>query len=138
MMSLEEKVVKLPFDLFDRLIKYSELEFNWYIHNPIKYSLILNTFFKNDSGIYQKIEERYNLKGQHIYYKLLDNIDSNKIKGDKQKTINILKWVLKGFNEDFINRVQAQSRTDIENIKNEYIVSLTEYIEVLKVGLYKM
>lgn len=136
-MSSKDKISNLPVDLFDRLIKYSELEFDWYIHNPVKYKLMINTFFNNETKIYEKIEERYNLKGQDIYNKLLNDIDSNMLRWEKQKTIDILKWVLKGFNEGFIKKVQVQNRTDIEKIKSEYIVCLTEHIEILKTGLYK-
>lgn len=31
----------------------------------------------------------------------------------------------------------TQNRTDVDNIKNEYMVSLAAYMEVLKNGLYK-
>lgn len=133
--SLEEKTGSLPKDLFKRVIKYSELEFAWYIQNPDKCKLITKAFIKSDTEIYQKIETRYNLTGQGIYYKLLEDIDTEQFMWDRQKTIDILKWFLKGFNEDFISRAEVQSNIDIANIKNEYVKSLTEHMEILKVGL---
>lgn len=133
--SLEEKTGSLPKDLFKRVIKYSELEFSWYIQNPDKCKLITKAFIKSDTEIYQKVETRYNLMGQDIYYKLLEDIDTKQFKWDKQKTIDILKWFLKGFNEDFINKAKVQNNIEIANTRNEYVKSLTEYVEVLKEGL---
>jgi len=135
MSSLEEKTDSLPKDLFKRVIKYSELEFAWYIQNPDKYKLIIKAFKKSDTEIYRKVETRYNLMGQGIYYKLLEDIDTKQFKWDKRKTINILKWFLIGFNEDFINQTEVQVNIEIDNIRNEYVKMLTEYLEVLKEGL---
>ena len=137
MSSLGEKVVDLPDELFKRVIKYSELEFAWYIKHPEKYKIILNAFTKNDTEIYQKTEERYRLKEQDIYYKLLENIDTTELKWDKQKTMDILKWFLKGFNDDFMDRVKVMSNVQIESIRNEYVKMLTEHMEILKLGLKK-
>lgn len=89
MVSLKEKAA-LPTDLFDRLMKYSELEFNWYIDHPIQYHLIIQAFSKNNTEIYQKTESRYHLKEQDIYYKLLFDIDSHALSGDKKTTLDIL------------------------------------------------
>lgn len=135
MVNLEEKVAILPTDLFHRVIKYSEFEFTWYINNPNKYKLIINAFCKNDTEIYQKTEQRYNLREEDIYYKLLDDIPTNHFKGHKQKTADILKWFLKGFNEDFISKVQIQNCIYIENIRDEYVNRLTEHMEILRKGL---
>lgn len=135
MLNLKEKLDKLPTDLFKRVIKYSELEFDWYINNPKKYKLIINAFGKNDTEIYQKTKTRYNLIGQDIYYKILGDISINQFKFDKQKTIDILKWFLKGFNEEFINKVHVQNCTDIDYIRDKYVESLSEHMEVLKNGL---
>jgi len=135
--SLGEKTESLPKDLFKRVIKYSELEFAWYNQNPDKCKLITKAFIKSDTEIYQKIESRYNLAGQDIYYKLLEDIDTKQFKWDKQKTIDVLKWFLKGFNEDFMSTTEVQSSIEIANIKNEYVKSLTEYMKILKVGITK-
>lgn len=137
MSSLEKEVNDLPVDLFKRVIKYSELEFTWYIQHPEKYMIILNAFTKNDTEIYHKTEARYSLMEQDIYYKSLENIDTAQLKGDKQKTIDILKWFLKGFNEDFVSRIQVDNNAEIDSIRNEYVKSLTEYMEILKVGFTK-
>ena len=135
--SLDEKTGMLPKDLFKRVIKYSEFEFAWYMQNPDKCKLIIKAFMKSDTEIYQKVEARYNLTGQEIYYKLLEDIDTDQFKWDKQKTIDILKWFLKGFNEDFISKTEVQNSMDIADIRNEYVKSLTEHMEILKLGLMK-
>lgn len=132
---LEKETALLPSELFERIIRYSELEFTWYMEHPEKYQLIVTAFAKSNTEIYQKTEARYGLKGQDIYYKLMDSIDTKQLKWEKQKTVDILKWFLKGFNEDFISRVGQFNKAEINRIKNEYVKELGEYMEVLKEGL---
>ena len=132
---LEQETSDLPKELFERIIKYSELEFSWYVKNPDKCKLIISAFTRNDTAIYQKIEMRYGLKGQDIYYKLLEDMDISMLKGDKQKTVDILKWFLKGFNEDFIAHIQIQDDTNIDSLQHEYVKSLTDHIKILKCGI---
>lgn len=134
--SLNETLVSLPNDLFKRVIQYSEWEFSWYIQNPDKFQLIFNAFSKNESDIYQKIEARFNYESQNIYYSLLEDIDTKPFKWDKRKTIDMLKWVLQGFNEEFISKIDVKKDniSQLDRLKNEYVNCLTDYMEMLKKG----
>ena len=134
---LKEKVNDLSKELFQRIIEYSALEFSWYILNPEKSKIIVNAFSKTDTDISQKIEMRYGKKEQDIYYWLLQDVDTSLFRWDKKKTIEILKWFLKGFNDDFLRLSQEENYNDFEKLKKEYINSLSEYIEMLKKGLVK-
>lgn len=60
---------------------------------------------------------KYGNSGQDIYYWLLQDIDTVQFRWNKQKTIDILKWFLKGFNEDFLSGVQIQNNFDFEKTK---------------------
>lgn len=51
-------------------------------------------------------------------------------------TIDILKWFLKGFNEDFIGNMKMEQH-DFERIKNDYVKSLVAHMDMLKNGLLK-
>lgn len=134
-MSLSQKISILPKDLFERIIRYSELEFAWYIKHPIECKLITFAFTKSDTSIYREIEVRYHLKEQDIYYKLLEDIDTSMLKWDKKKTFDILKWFLKGFNEDFMTHIQEQDNLDISKLQHEYVKCISEHITILKYGL---
>lgn len=134
--SLEKKTQDFSPDLFQRVIEYSILEFSWYIQNPEKAKLIIDAFTKNDTEIYQKTIKRYDLKEMDHYYRLTKEIELSEFRWDKPKTIAILKWFLKGFNEDFLKNVQLNNNS-FKQIQNEYVKSLTEYIEILKTGLLK-
>lgn len=125
----------LPDDLFERIIKYSEFEFSWYIQNPEKYNLIIKAFSKNDTDIYRKTETRYNYASQDIYNDLLADIDTTQFKWSKEKTSDVLRWFLKGFNEDFVSRsIAVCENINLDIIKNEYVKCLTDYMEILKQG----
>ncbi len=132
---LKADVATLPLDLFERTIQYSELEFVWYIKHPEKFKLITTAFSQTDDKLRQKIENRYSLQGQDIFYEILADIDTTTLKWDKQKTADILKWFLLGFKEDFISHIQPESFSNIELIRHEYVKSLTSYMTILKSGL---
>lgn len=135
MASLSHEIALLPKGLFERIIKYSELEFAWYVKHPQKCKMIVAAFTKTDTEIYQRVEARYGLEGQHIYYELLKDIDISNLKCEQKKAFDILKWFLNGFNQDFLSRIQIQDNTNINDIQQEYAKALTNYIEILKYGL---
>lgn len=134
--NLEKMTSNLPPELFQRVIEYSILEFTWYSHNLEKAKLVMGAFKKNDTEIYRKTMERYKIKEINVYYKLLEDIDLSNLRWDKQKTINLLKWFLKGFNEEFLGSVEIDNYS-FEHIQNEYIKRLTDYMEILKIGLLR-
>ncbi|MGN0250787.1 MAG: TetR/AcrR family transcriptional regulator [Oliverpabstia sp.] len=134
--ALEKDAVALSTKLFQRVIEYSALEFSWYIKNPEKSRLVIGAFAKKDTEIYRKTVERYGIIESDIYYKLLENVDLSNFRGDRQKTVDILKWFLKGFNEDFLQHIQNND-SSFESLKHEYVQSLTEHMEILKNGLWK-
>lgn len=134
--NLNKQTPTLSPELFQRVIEYSALEFSWYAQNPEKSKLIIDAFKKSDTEIYRKTANRYELKDSDIYYKLLENIDLSNFRWEKQKTIDILKWFLKGFNENFLEHIQNESYS-FEHLHNEYVRNLTEYMEILKTGLLK-
>lgn len=137
MANMLQEMSTLPKGLFERIIKYSELEFIWYANHPNKCKLIATAFTKTDTEVYRKVEARYGLEGQNIYYELLKDVDISILSCEKEKALDILKWFLTGFNEDFLSHVQIQDNINIDNMQQEYVINLTEYISILKCGLIK-
>ncbi len=135
--SLEEKINTLSSDLFQRIIEYSILEFSWYMLHPEKSKIIVRAFTKSDTDIYRKTIVKYGNREENIYNWFLQNIDTAQFRWDRQKTIDIIKWLLKGFNDDFLTKIQKQDYLNFEIIEKEYIKDLSEYIEMVKVGIIK-
>ncbi len=135
--SLEEKVNTFSTDIFQRKIEYAVLEFSWYILHPQKAKMIVRAFTKSDTDIYRKTVLKYGNREQDIYYWLLQDIDTAQFRWDRQKTVAMIKWFLKGFNDDFLTRIQKQAYSDLEMIEKEYVKDLSEYIEMLKAGIVK-
>lgn len=133
---LEQEKITLSKDFFQRVFEYSAMELSWYIQNPIKAKLIINAFTKDDSDIYHKTIKRYGVKELDIYNKLLEDVDFDRFRCDKEKAVNIIKWFLKGFNEDFLEHIQHDTNS-LENLHNEYLHKINEYIVFLKTGLLK-
>ncbi len=133
---LNDKMDSFSNDLFQRIIEYSEMEFAWYIQNPGKCKIIVGAFTKN-GGMYEKIEARYGLAGDDIYYRLLEYVDTQGLRWPHEKTANTLRWFLKGFNEDFMNRDHVRGGAEIDVLRDEYVRCLAEYIDALKQGLLR-
>ncbi|MBU5311355.1 hypothetical protein KQI38_04895 [Tissierella carlieri] len=55
-------------------------------------------------------------------------------KWEKERVLNIIKWVLEGLNEKFIK--EADQYTNINDIKDCYMEELRKYVEILRKGLY--
>lgn len=135
--SLEEKINTLSTDLFQRIVEFSVLEFSWYILYPEKSKMIVKAFTKDDTDIYKKTVLKYGYREQELYYWFLQDIDTTQFRWNRQKTLAMIKWFLKGFNDDFLTRIQRQAYSDFEMIEKEYEKELSEYIKILKAGIVK-
>jgi TetR/AcrR family transcriptional regulator len=126
---LAGEMTNLKGDLFDRTIRYAELEFAWYMQNPEKYRLFKKAFVKNDTEIFKETEQRYALEGNEVFYRLFEDVDTR----EKEKFLDILKWFLQGFNEAFMEEMRTQD--NINEVKDAYLKRLNAYMAILKEGL---
>ena len=79
--------------------------------------MIVRAFTQSDTDIYRKTVLKYGNREQDIYYWLLQDIDTAQFRWDRQKTVAMIKWFLKGFNDDFLTRIQKQDYSDLELIE---------------------
>ena len=132
--NLKDELLKLEGDIFKIILIYAEAEFNWCIENIDKYKLLKRAFINDNSKIYVKTIERYKLIGDSFYYKILENAEMQGLNWEKQKVLNVLKWILEGLNEKFIK--EAGQYSNISDIKDCYLKELRNYMEMMKKGLY--
>lgn len=133
MKDIESGLGDLSTKLFQRIIDYSALEISWYIKNPVKGSLMIGAAIESAAEIRSKMIERYGVKGENIYYGLLEGIEEEELQTSKDKIADIIKWVLEGFNKVFLEKADIKKES-FEQLKEEYIQKLTDYIEILKKG----
>lgn len=133
--ALEKDVNTLSTDLFQRIEEYAVLEFSWHIMYPEKSRMIVRAFSKNDPALYKKTILKYGDREQELYYRFMQDVDTSCFRWDRQKTIDLIKWFLKGFNEDFLEQIQKQQNTDLEKAKKDYVKNLSEYMKILKEGI---
>lgn len=131
---LKDELSKLKGELFQFILKYAEIEFNWYIKNIDKYNLINRAFNDDNSSIYKKTVERYKLTGLSFYNNIIESAEIQELRWDRERILNIIRWVLEGLNEKFIK--EADGYSNINDIKDCYMRELGEYIEILKKGMY--
>ncbi len=125
---------KLPKDLFDRVVEYSATEISWYVANPVKGKFIISVASETGTAIGKKIISRYGEKSTDIYESLLKDIDMSGLHGSRKEVTDILRWVLKGFNADYLSSL-SNDYIDIEKVKKDYIKQLKSHLKVLKSGL---
>lgn len=134
-MGLAQETRALSKNLFERIVQYSEIEFAWYLVHPEKCRMITSAFTRSDTAIYRKIEARYGERGREIYDGLLEDVDISALRLDKKKTADMVRWFLKGFNEEFITGMQAWCDRDVDGMRREYLERLADYMVILKSGL---
>lgn len=132
---LKEKANTLSADLFQRITDYSVMEFSWYILHPAEALLIVKAFTESDTDIYRKTVLKYGSVEQDLYYWFLQDIDTTGFQWDRQKTVDLIKWFLKGFNQDFLAQIPRLPDVDFEKTKQKYEKELSEYMEMLKNGI---
>lgn len=133
MKDMESGLRDLSTKLFQRIIDYSVLEISWYIKNPVKGRLVIGAAVERDAEIRSKIIERYGVKGENIYHGLLEGIEEEYFHASKDMIADIIKWVLEGYNKNFLKKADIKKES-FEQLKEEYILNLADYIEILKKG----
>lgn len=123
------QIKELPDEVFARIIKYSEYEFEWLVKNPIKYKLIKGVFLETDEEIRVKIERIYISRDIEMFNKIMKDVDWGEENTNIERMINIVKWFLKGFNEEF---EKTHDDGDLNISKKEYLEMLKIYINDLK------
>ena len=131
-----EGIQVLKGDIFEIISAYKEMEFNWYMRNPEEYRLLKRAFLNDQSIIYQKTLERYKASGNEMYYELFKDIDEEPLRFTKKDTLDLLKWAIEGFNEEF--RKKFDSFGDLEEMRIAYSEEIEKYLGMLRAGIYKM
>ena len=127
-------VSRLSRDLYERVIEYSVAEISWYVTNPVKGRFLIGVASETGSDIGRKIVERYGDKSTDIYEALLKGVDMSGRSNSRKEITDILRWVLMGFNSNFLKSIAGRD-DDIEALKKSYIKQLKGYLSVLKKGL---
>lgn len=126
---------ELPQELFQRVIKYAEHELSWHLSHPRESMLIVQAFTKNGSEISRKIEEKYGVTEQNIYFRLMESVDMSHLKGDRQVILNIIKWTLNGLQDSVTGRMTVRDDFSITELFEEYKANLVSYMDTLKNAL---
>ena len=117
---MADAVAALPEDVCERIIAYSSLEISYYLEYPEEGRLLTNLASEKDNDIAEKIAKRYGEVSKASYENLMHGTGL-----DKNKT-DILKWVLEGFNKDFLTT---------GGTGEEYVTKLKSYLDELRKGL---
>lgn len=127
-------ISRLSKDLYERVIEYSAAEISWYAANPLEGKFIIRAASETGSGIGKKLIERYGGKSTDIYETLLKGVDMSGLHNSRSEITDILRWVLTGFNNSFLESIAGRD-DDIETIKKSYIKQLKGHLKALKGGL---
>ena len=132
---IEGKTLKLKGGIFELILSYAEIEFDWHMKNPDKYMLLKRAFTDDKSAMYNKTVERHKSSGDSFFYALLKDANEKDLKCSKKRAVNILKWMLEGFNQEFMKKTELSS--DINEVRKCYVNELKEYLDIIKNSIYK-
>ncbi len=119
----------LPADIFARIEAYAAAEMSWYIDHPAEGRFIIAAAqTRGEMGV--KLAERYGSQGDAIYEALLGGADMD-IHHDRRCAADVIKWVLAGFKEQFLDTMHGST----EELKEEYTARLSVYLDILRSGI---
>ncbi|WP_157949946.1 TetR/AcrR family transcriptional regulator [Vallitalea okinawensis] len=132
---MSQDMVELPKDIFDRVYKLAAIELNLYIKKPILYQLFKEAF-NGKSEISQKLTEKYTVQAGSFFVNIFQDADFSQTKYDKEHVLKLLKWILIGYNEYFME-ANSSHIGDIDQYKEDYLKELQMYMTMIKLGLDK-
>jgi len=129
---LSRQMKDLPDELFERVAKVAELEFDLYLENPNIYHLFKKAFSEK-TQITIKLKEKYKLEAHDFFDVLFKEVNLTHLKYDQDKVFKLIKWFLEGYNEEFIANFDHNS--NLVEMKSAYLKELSAYLEMLKKGI---
>lgn len=121
--------------LFERIEQYAAHEMAWLTEHPAQYRLIHQSFTDKESPVYQRVVARYQDCGLNFFDQLMQGVDTSELQADKQTILNIFKWFLQGFNQEFLERYPGDC--DPAQLRKAYSQTLKTYLAVLKSGMLR-
>ncbi len=130
---MAEDIRALPNKIFERVYRLAEIEFEIYIKKPIVYKLFKQAF-TGRSSIAQKLIEKYTIQADSYFDEIFRDVACSDTKYDKEHIINLLKWVLTGYNEHFME-ANFHKIKDVDQLKTEYLKGIQLYITIIRQGI---
>ena len=128
-MELGEK--DLPAGLFERIAVYSAMEISWYINNPLKGRLLVRAFSGDGGEVGARLAGEYGSRGEDIFRRLIRSAETDTPLRDRERSENIIKWVLEGFNACFLKETY-DSEKPFELLREEYLQGIAPYLDILR------
>jgi len=128
-------MTNLPRDIFDRLYKMVEIEFDLYVENPIFYKLFKQAI-SGKSHISQRLIEKYTIKADDLFDNIFQESEFDNLSYDRKPILNLIKWVLTGYNDYFMT-ANFNKAYDVDKLKNDYLLGIKMYIAMIRAGIDK-
>lgn len=131
---MPEKIADMPKEPIARLKKFAEMELDICIEKPNIYMLFKSAFGKEDELIGKKIAEKYPEQSQKYFYSLLEGINTTNLQWNVMDTINAVKWIIEGLNNEFL--AQIGEVDSVFEFKRIYLEKLDTYLRIIETGIY--
>lgn len=133
--SVTENTNKLPIDFFERLYMLAEMEFDIYVEKPLYYRLLKGAFSVK-SHISQKLVKKYALQSNGFFDYIFRKAEINNTKYPMDHIINLIKWVLEGYNDVCMNS-NLNKEVHVDKLKSDYLSGIQMYITMIRNGIDK-
>lgn len=132
------KLDKLPEDFFESLKYLAMLEMFFYQQHPKIFHLFLRIKNESNHPVHTTVLEYYQSRYEQIHKKILGqlNIQDFRLESSGSNVLEIVEWVLEGFQNKTILSVEDIS--DLEEWKEYISRELDFYFSILKFGVYPL
>lgn len=120
-----------PSDILKRVMAASTAALDFYLANPLTVRLIASLSTLSDPDAKAKSERVF---GDH-FLKLFGDADFSVVRFDKDKTLELLRWLLIKTRTDFIAELEAFG--DRDTVSAAYLADWEFILSVLSDGIYK-
>jgi len=111
---------------FEKIKAYAEYEFDFYQQHPLDYRFVKRAFFEESEAVKKMLYKCYEEVSNDFFIGLFNpsELDTER----KRAVIDILKWVLKGLNDDFMRNHNLENT---DEAKKQYLRKLEQYLSIL-------
>ena len=132
---IEKKIrmnnIVLPNDIIERHKLVYTIAIDYYLEHPeiIKFIVKINSLSSKE--LLKKTDDTFIKHFNSLFW----DIDESTLMYNKEKVLNLLRWLLIKTRDEFLNELSINK--NLQDVKNKYFNCWDFYISVLKKGIYK-
>lgn len=128
-----------PKDIFERFMWYSVLKIKIINQEPLMSKLVFSAVSNMPKELIRELTEKYNTLFAKYMPLIMEDIDTSQFRDDidPQKAIELIVIFMEGISSKYLQKYKNRPADDVFNDVEKIMKEFKEYINILKVGIYK-